>query len=142
MSEKTLRIVELLRKDARISKSKLAEELGITETAVRKRIRGLEERRIILGYRAVVDYRKLDMVQSFTGIDVEPEALLDVIRKLRDLDQVDVLYLTAGDHNLLAEIVCKSMEELEEVHRKISTIEGVRRICPAIVTEIVSIRRQ
>ncbi len=137
-----MRIIELLRRDARISKSKLAEELGITETAVRKRIRGLEERRIILGYRAVVDYRKLDMVQSFTGIDVEPEALLDVIRKLRDLDQVDVLYLTAGDHNLLAEIVCKSMKELEEVHRKISTIEGVRRICPAIVTEIVSIRRQ
>jgi len=140
VDRKTMRIIEMLRRNARIPKSRIAEELGITETAVRKRIRGLEEKGIILGYRAVIDYRKLNMVYSFTGIDVEPGSLLDVMRELKKVEQVDALYLTSGDHNLIAEIICKDMAELEELHNRISQLKGVKRICPAIVTEIITIR--
>jgi len=141
VDRKSLRIIEILRKDARTPKAKIAKELGITEAAVRKRIRGLEEKGIIIGYRALIDYRKAGIVFSFTGIDVEPEALLNIVKRLREIEQIEVLYLTTGDHNLMAEILCSDMNELEKVHEEIASMNGVRRICPAIVTEIVSVKK-
>ncbi len=141
MDERNLRIIELLIRNARISKSEIARELGITETAVRKRIRKLEDERVILGYRAIVNYRKIGMVYSFTGIDVEPEALIDVMRSLKAMREVCALYLTSGDHDLLVEIVCRNMNELEKLHKKIASLRGVRKICPAIITEIIEIRK-
>ncbi len=139
MDERTRRIVEMLRRNARTPKSKIARALGITEAAVRKRIRRLEEEGVILGYRAVIDYRKLGMVCSFTGVDVEPEALMETIRAVRGLRGVVALYLTTGDHDLVAEIVCGSLAELDEIHRRIASLEGVRRVCPAIVTEVLKL---
>lgn len=141
VDRKSMKIIEMLRRDARIPKSKIAKELGVTEAAVRKRIRGLEEKGIIIGYRALIDYRKAGMVFSITGIDVEPEALLNIVRRLREIEQIEVLYLTTGDHNLVAEILCSDIDELEKVHEEIANMGGVKRICPAIVTEIVSVRK-
>lgn len=140
MDQKDLHIMNMLRKNARIPKSEIARKLGITEAAVRKRIKKLEERKVILGYRAIVDYRKINMVCSYTGIDVEPEALINTIKELRRIREVASLYLTTGDHDILAEIVCKSINELEEIHNKIASLPGIKRICPAIVTEIIELK--
>jgi len=132
-------ILEMLRRNARTPKTKLAQHFGITETAIRKRIRKLESERIIIGYRAIIDYRKVNMVCSFTGIDVRPEYLMSLMKSLRNIQKVTSLYLTSGDHDLVAEIVCEDINELEEVHKKILRYEGVKRICPAIVNEVIEL---
>lgn len=132
-------ILEILRRNARSSKTKIAKYFNITETAVRKRIKKLESEKIIVRYRAVIDYRKVNMACSFTGIDVEPEYLMSVMKNLRNTKKIVSLYLTSGDHDLLAEIVCESINELEKVHEQISHYEGVKRICPAIVNEVVEL---
>ena len=134
-----MRILEFLRRNGRMPKSKIAERLGITETAVRKRIRKLEREGIILGYRAVINYRKINMICSFTGIDVEPDSLIDVMKKLKDIDRITAIYLTSGDHDFLVEIVCENVEELERIHKEMARLKGVRRICPAIITEIINL---
>ncbi|OYT31454.1 MAG: transcriptional regulator [Thermofilum sp. ex4484_79] len=139
MDSKDIRILEMLEKDARISRTKIAEALGITETAVRKRIKKLEESGVILGYYTLINYKKIGMVLSYTGIDVEPEKLLEIIRRLKKIKQIVSLFITSGDHDIIAEIVCKDITEIEEIHRKISSMEGVKRICPAIVTEAVKL---
>jgi Lrp/AsnC family transcriptional regulator for asnA, asnC and gidA len=132
-------ILEMLRRNARTPKTRLARHFGITETAIRKRIRKLEAERIIIGYRAIIDYKRVNMVCSFTGIDVKPEYLMSVMRSLRNLKKVASLFLTSGDHDLVAEIVCKDMGELEKIHEQILRYEGVERICPAIVNEVVEL---
>jgi len=140
MDQRDLRIIELLRRNARIPKSKIARELGITETAVRKRIKKLEDSGVILGYRAIINYRKINMVCSYTGIDVEPEALINTIRELRKIKQIYSLYLTTGDHDILVEIICNDINELEKIHSRIEQLPGIKRICPAIVTEIIELK--
>lgn len=137
MDDKDLRILELLSENARISKLRIAEELGITEAAVRKRIRRLEEEGVILGYRAVINYRKLGMAYSITGVEVEPDGILDVIRVLRSMKGVRSIFLTSGDHDLVVELVAGDMGELERVHEEIRKARGVRRVYPAIVNEIL-----
>lgn len=139
MDEKYFKIVEVLRRNGRIPKSKIAIELGVSEAAIRKRIKRLEEKGVILGYKAVIDYRKLNMVCSYTGVEVEPQHVIDVMKNLRELENVTSLYLTSGDHDFIAEILCRDVEELEEVHSKISKFKGVKRVCPAIVTEPIKL---
>jgi Lrp/AsnC family transcriptional regulator for asnA, asnC and gidA len=134
-------MLEMLRRNARSSKTKIAKYFNITEAAVRKRIKKLESEKIIVGYRAVIDYRKVNMACSFTGIDVEPEYLMSVMKNLRNTKKIVSLYLTSGDHDLLTEIVCESINELEKVHEQISRYEGVKRICPAIVNEVVELEK-
>ncbi|MBC7091593.1 MAG: Lrp/AsnC family transcriptional regulator [Nitrososphaeria archaeon] len=126
-------IIEELLKNARISKSNLAKKLNLTEAAIRKRLKKLEASGIILGYRTVIDYQKAELVASITGVDVEPEKLWKAIEKLKVLDEIKTIMLTSGDHMILVEIVTDKMDRLEEVHRRIEGLEGVIRVCPAIL---------
>ncbi|MCD6564063.1 MAG: Lrp/AsnC family transcriptional regulator [Thermoproteales archaeon] len=140
MDYKDFKIIRMLEMNARIPWTKIAKTLGITETAVRKRIKKLEGNNVILGYKTVINYRKIGMVFSYTGIDVEPDGLLIVLNKLKSFNQIKEMYISSGDHDIIVKIVCKDMSELEEVHRRISNIDGVKRICPAIITEPIKIK--
>ncbi len=137
MDEKDAKIVSLLMKNARIPKTKIAEELNVTETAIRKRISKLEKSGIILGYKAVINYKTAGLSASLTGVDVEPDRLWDVIWKLKDMEEVKSIYLTTGDHMLMLEIVGKSVDELSKIHERISKLEGVKRICPAVILDVL-----
>ncbi len=137
MDEKDWEIILNLLRNARISKTKIAEKLGVSEAAIRKRIEKLEENRILLGYRAILDFKKAGLFVSFTGIDVEPEHIWKTMNALKELEEVLALYLTSGDHTILAEIVAGSFEELNKIHERISRLNGVKRICPSIVLEVV-----
>ncbi len=137
MDEKDEKIISILMKNARTPKTKIAEELNVTETAIRKRISKLERSGIILGYKAVINYKTAGLSASLTGVDVEPDRLWEVIGKLKEMEEIKSIYLTTGDHMLMLEIVGKSVEELSEIHERISKLEGVKRICPAVVLDVL-----
>lgn len=139
MDSKDRIIVDALIKDARTPLTKIAKELGVTEAAVRKRLKNLEDRGVITGYTARVDPSALGYnAISLTGIDTEPEKLLDVVSKLREFDFAKSIYITTGDHMIMVEIWAKDGNELTRlISEVIGKIEGVKRICPAIVLERV-----
>jgi len=137
MDDKDLTILETLAKNGRISKTELAKILGITEAAVRKRIAKLEKNGVILGYKAVVNYKAAGFSASLTGIDVEPERLWHVVEKLKGFDEIKSIWLTTGDHTIMTEIITKRTEDLSEIHKKIGKINGVKRICPAIIIDVL-----
>ncbi len=137
MDEKDAKIVSLLMKNARIPKTKIAEELNVTETAIRKRISKLERSGVILGYKAIINYKTAGLSASLTGVDVEPDRLWEVIGKLKEIEEVKSIYLTTGDHMLMLEIVGRSVDELSRIHERISKLEGVKRICPAVILDVL-----
>ncbi len=137
MDERDRKIIEILVKNGRATLTEIAKELGISEAAVRKRLKNLEERGIIKGYTAIIDYEKAGYgVISLTGIDTEPDKFLDVAKKLREHEFVKSLYITSGDHMIMAEILAKDGDELTKILSEvIGKIEGVKRVCPAIVLD-------
>ena len=136
ISEKDMKIVEDLINNARKPFTKIAKELGITEAAVRKRIKKLEKEGIIQGYSAVVDPKKIGYeVTAFVGFDAEPEYYVRVVEKVKRLPQVRKLYSTTGDHMYMAECWFKDRNELEEFIKRLEEIPGITRVCPAIVVE-------
>lgn len=136
LDEKDKKILEMLRRNARVSYSEIAKQLGLSDVAVLKRIRRLESEGIIRGYTLRLNPTAVGIrARSITGIDVEPDKLFQVIEKLREMPEIVYLALTTGDHTLVAIIYAEDSEKLAEVHEKISNITGVRSVWPSVVLE-------
>jgi len=131
-----LRILKILRENSRTPFLKIAEKLGISETAVRKRINRLQKSGVIRRYTIEIDPKKLGYeVNALIGIDTKPEHYISVIEELKKMDEIVSLYASTGDHMLLAECWLRNSEELAKFVKRLNEIEGITRICPAIILE-------
>ena len=89
MDRKDKVILELLSKNARIPYSEIAKKLGISETAVRKRVRKLEEKGIIEGYTLRINPVKIGYKSiAHVGIDTDPNSFLSVACKLKEMNAI------------------------------------------------------
>ena len=138
LDEKDLSILRLLRENSRMSYNEIARALNMSDVAVIKRIKRLEQLEIIKRYTVAIDPSKLGFnVVSITGIDVRPERLFHILSILKKKEYVDFLALTSGDHPIMAVIWARDNDELARIHDEISRLPGVERVCPALLLEIV-----
>lgn len=134
MDRKDRYILESLIKNARVPYAKMASELGITEAAVRKRVRKLEENGVIQGYTAIVEpmFLGFDAV-AIIGVDTKPEVLFEVYEKIKNLKPTRYVAFSSGDHMMIVKAWCENRKELARFIRKIERMRGVTRVCPAIL---------
>lgn len=130
-------IIELMR-NARTTYRELAKIVKLTDVAVIKRVKKLEKMGVIRKYTVIVNplamgYGKI----SYTGINVKPEKLFDVVRYLKEKEYVKYLSLTTGDHDILAVIWARTAEELESIHNDIRSLDGVVAVYPMILSEVI-----
>jgi len=138
LDDKDQKIIEYLIKCSRTPVSEIARSLGLSDVAVIKRIRKLEQRGVIKKYTAVVDPKKLGYnFVSVTGLDVEPDRLLEVINILKNKDYVKYLAITSGDHTVIANIWARNNEEFTKIINDLKNIPGVKRVCPAVILDVV-----
>lgn len=138
LDEVDFTIIRELMKNARIHYKKLAKLVDLTDVAVIKRVRRLEKLGVIKKYTAIVDPQILGYSKvSFTGINVKPEKLLDVVKYLKEKKYIKYLAIATGDHNVLSVIWARSAEELSRIHDEIKDIEGVLEVYPLIISEVV-----
>ena len=137
LDERDKIIIEMLTKDARTPFTEIAKVLGISETAVRKRVKALEEAGVIKQYTVIIDPSKLGYnLVSLTGVDTMPEKIFEVAAKLKEFEFVRNVYLTSGDHMIMTEVWAKDGEDLSDIiSNKIGKIDGVTKVCPAIILE-------
>ena len=129
-------LIKLLMKNSRTPYVKLGELLGVSETAIRKRIRKLEEDGVIRRYTIEVDPKKLGFkVNALIGLDTVPERFIAVIEELKAMEEVLGLYSASGDHMILLECWFKDSDELARFVKRLESIRGVTRVCPAIILE-------
>ncbi|HIP15669.1 MAG TPA: Lrp/AsnC family transcriptional regulator [Methanothermococcus okinawensis] len=137
MDEKDMKILEILMKDGRKPYTEIAKMLNTSESSVRKRIRKMEEEGVIKGYRAEVEPSKIGYnVVALTGFDTNPEDFLTVAKKLCEFEEVKKVWTSTGDHMIMTEIWARDGKELSEIlFNKLGKIDGVKKICPAIILE-------
>jgi len=136
MDEKDKLIIELLTKNARTSYLKIAKILNISETAVRKRIKKLEEKGIIEGYTIKVNPEKLGYKSvAHVGIDTSPNHFLKIACRLTEMDAVKCVAIVAGGHSIMVDIWAKNSQQLNNILNQIKNIEGVKSINPSIILE-------
>ena len=138
LDEKDKKIVEILLQNARTSYSDISRALGISDVAVIKRFKRLEQLGVIRKYTINVDPKKLGYnAISITGLDVEPESLFAVMSLLEKKDYIKYLALTSGDHQIMSLIWASGSEELAQIHDELSKLPGVKRVCPAIIIDVI-----
>lgn len=120
-------IVAALSADGRLSYTDLAERVGLSVSAVHQRVRRLEQRGVIRGYAAVVDYEALGLsLMAFVAIrPVDPAAPDDAPQRLAHLSEIESCYSVAGDDFYLLKVRVASPVALERLLQKIRSIAGV-----------------
>ena len=119
-------IIEALQRDGRQPYGAIAQEVGLSEAAVRRRVQRMRESGIIQ-IVAVTDPLQLGFTrQAMIGISVEGD-VRRVAEKLSALPEVDYVVMCAGSFDILIEIVCEDDERLLHVlNDSVRSIPGVR----------------
>jgi DNA-binding Lrp family transcriptional regulator len=114
-------IIGILRENSRISNTDVATKLGMSESAVRRRIANLEARGRIRKYTVEVDDTGLS--SAITWISVDPGTpTKQVSEKMRGIRGVESIYETAGQFDIAVVVKGANIGEIN------ATIEGMRRI--------------
>ena len=122
-------IIEALQRDGRQPYGAIAEQVGLSEAAVRRRVQRLRESGI-MQIVAVTDPLQLGFTrQAMIGISVEGD-VRRVAESLSALPEVDYVVMCAGSFDILIEIVCEDDERLLHVLN-----DSVRRIPAVRATE-------
>ncbi|MFP4625614.1 MAG: HTH-type transcriptional regulator LrpA1 [Natronomonas sp.] len=131
------RILDVLEDDAQASYAEIAERAEVSKPTVRKYIDQLESDGVIVGYSADVDPKKLSGQSiALVGIDVASECYVEVTRDLKDMDAVESLYSSSGDHMLMAEVRATDGDAVGDVIAEdILTIDGVEAAHPSFLQE-------
>lgn len=120
-------IVRLLAADGRMSYTDLGRATGLSTSAVHQRVRRLEQRGVIRGYAAVVDYEAIGLpLTAFVSVTpLDPGAPDDVPERLADLPEIEACHSVAGDENYILKVRVATPGVLEGLLARIRAAAGV-----------------
>jgi DNA-binding Lrp family transcriptional regulator len=126
MDSTDLRLIGLLRENARASVAHLAKQLGVSRGTVQNRIDKLVENHVLLGFTVrTASEVAAHRVRAVMMISVEGDRSEAIIKALRGYPEVRELHTTNGRWDIVAELGADSLESFDEVLRSIRTIKGV-----------------
>ncbi len=133
------KLLKILEMNSRTPFTEIANELDMSESTVRSRISRLEEKGVIRRYTTEIDPIKIGYKTiTLLGVDTDPEDYLAAIQELKKFKEVKWVAKSTGDHMIMAEVWTKSGEDLQNLlSKKIASVPGVKRLCPAILLEKV-----
>jgi Lrp/AsnC family leucine-responsive transcriptional regulator len=108
-------IVAALSADGRRSFTDLSRETGLSVSAVHQRVRRLEQRGVIRGYRAVTDAEELGLsLTAFVSITpIDPAAPDDAPARLAHLNAIEACHSVAGDESYILKVRVRAPSALE-----------------------------
>jgi DNA-binding Lrp family transcriptional regulator len=126
------KIIDLLKKDSRTSFVKIAEVVGLSETAVRKRIKNLQDNGIIRRFTVEVDEEQ----QTKAIAMIETQASMhtpEISQKFIKIEGVSYLFETTGEYDIIAVLSTTTIEELNRTLEEIRLTDGVIRTNTSLV---------
>jgi Lrp/AsnC family leucine-responsive transcriptional regulator len=120
-------IVAALSVDGRRSFTDLSRETGLSVSAVHQRVRRLEQRGVIRGYRAVTDAEELGLsLTAFVSITpIDPAAPDDAPDRLSHLAAIEACHSVAGEESYILKVRVKSPSALETLLQDIRAAANV-----------------
>ena len=124
-------ILKLLERNAKHTEEEIATMLDADADDIKKAIKELEKDGLIRGYKAVVDWEKLDgaYVSAIIEINVVPKAGLgfeEVAKKIMSYPQVESVYLMSGVYDLNVVVKGKTLQDIAWfVAKELATIDSV-----------------
>ena len=131
-------LIRLLQKDGRMPSNAIAQELGISEFTVRRRLKRILDNGII---KIVAVANPMDLGFEIAGnlkIRIDLKKADEVLDKLKKLDALIWVALTTGGTDIDVDFVVRSLKEFQElVFKKISKIDGVLSTEASLMVDLV-----
>lgn len=131
MDDFKLKVLELLKEDARRGSDLIATMLGANEEQVAKAIKEMEEENIIVKYATVLNWAKVDSdkVTALIEVQITPErgtGFDAIAERIYLFPEVKAVYLMSGSYDLQVEIEGRTLQEVSSfVSTKLSTLDRV-----------------
>ena len=142
LDDKDLRILELLKENAKLTTHQISKKTAIPITTVHNRIKKLEQEGIIKRYTLVLDHAKLGrpmlgfvlVTVTYTLPSGKKISQEDAAKKIRALAGVEAVYIVTGGTDIIVKVRVKGVDELNDfVVRKLRTVDGVDKTQTMIV---------
>ncbi|AIG98626.1 Lrp/AsnC family transcriptional regulator [Archaeoglobus fulgidus] len=132
MESVELEVLKLLEENARMSEEEIAEVLALPVDRVKEIIKKFEDVGVILKYKAIVDWEKLqeDFVYALINVKVSltrEKGYDDIAKRIAKFSEVHAVRLVSGEYDFQVVVKGKSLKDIAFfVAEKISTIPEVR----------------
>ncbi|MGE3859036.1 MAG: AsnC family transcriptional regulator [Nitrososphaeraceae archaeon] len=118
------KIIKILQNDARKPFVEIANTIGLSESAVRRRIKNLTDNNVIKKF--TIEINNSEKTSAITLISVASSSdTSTVTSKLLNLEGVDVIYEITGQYDIAAIISAPIISEINSYIDEVRKIEGV-----------------
>ncbi|WCN39779.1 Lrp/AsnC family transcriptional regulator [Aneurinibacillus uraniidurans] len=111
MDQIDYKILHLLHENARISMVEIGRVIGMTQPAVKERVRRLEEQGVITGYHAAISQAKLGK-NTTAFVMFRTKKCSAFIEFCKQSPEVTDMYRISGEYNYMLKVVTETNEEL------------------------------
>jgi DNA-binding Lrp family transcriptional regulator len=137
LDELDLKIIRALNSNARKSYRDIAKELDLSLTTISKRIKRMEDEKVILGYAPLLDQEKLGFdINAIIGIKISHGMIIETERVLAKDPQVYAVFDSTGDWDAIVEARFKTRAELNQFVKKVLEQENVEKTFTQIVLSV------
>ena len=129
------RIIETLCRSSQGSYRQIAKQLNVHPTTLIQRVKNLETKGVIQGYRASVDYMRLGF--EYMGmVSVYAENVVSVQDEIAKIPQVISIFDVTGESDCMAWIACIDRDEFSAAVKAINAIDGVKKTNTSVILGI------
>jgi DNA-binding Lrp family transcriptional regulator len=126
-------ILHELQLDGRLTNAALAARVKLSESACLRRVRSLEDRRLIRGYVGLVDQSSAGYPDNvFVRITLTSQQRNDLLAfetAVKEIPEVMECYLMSGDADYLLRVIVADARDYERVHSQhLTGLPGVDRV--------------
>jgi len=137
LDEVDIKILRILNGNARKSYRDIAKELDLSLTTVSKRIKRLEEDKVILGYAPMLDQEKLGFdITAIIGIKILHGRIIETEKALAKDPAVFAVYDSTGDWDAILQARFRTRTELNTFVKKVLGHEDIEKTYTQIVLNV------
>jgi DNA-binding Lrp family transcriptional regulator len=132
MDETDKKILRILKDDGRAGHIDIGKQIGLSEGAVRKRIKTLTDSGVIRKFTVKIGIA--EGAEAITLLATNPSyPTQEVSNKIQDIPNVETIYEVTGEYDIVAVISGMSVAEVNECIEKIRRVEGIMKTNTMIV---------
>ena len=125
-------IIKLLKDDSRAGYAEIGSKVGLSEGAVRKRIKILSDQGVIRKFTVKIGVA--EGAQAITLLATNPSLpTQEISRKIQEIPNVETIYEVTGEYDIVAVISGMNVMEVNECIEKIRRVEGIQKTNTMIV---------
>ncbi|HCE2219684.1 TPA: Lrp/AsnC family transcriptional regulator [Vibrio parahaemolyticus] len=125
-------LLHLIQKDATLTTTELADQVGLSASPCARRLKRLEQEGVISGYRAMISRGAVGIAMTvFVEVSLnnhQASSIDEFETAIVDMDEVISCHVVSGAYDYLLEVVSKDLPGYESFTRKLQRLENVKDI--------------